>query len=128
MQIWYRCAILNSNSVKIEYILDKQTGPEHDKTFEVSLYFNGDKIGFGIGKNKKQAEQMAAKYALENVKKDALVIDLASNPGGVDRNAIKEKKIKFIWALSLPGKVAPVTSAEFIKDTLYNIFNEIKGE
>lgn len=65
---------------------------------------------------------------LDNVRKDALVIDLASNPGGVDREAIKEKKIKFIWALSLPGKVAPVTSAEFIKETLYNIFSEIKGE
>lgn len=65
---------------------------------------------------------------LENVKRDALVIDVASNPGGVDREAIKEQKIKFIWALSLPGKVAPVTSAEFIKETLYNIFNELKGE
>lgn len=64
---------------------------------------------------------------LENVRKDALVIDLASNPGGVDRDAIKERKIKFIWALSLPGKVAPVTSAEFIKETLYNIFNELKA-
>lgn len=65
---------------------------------------------------------------LENIKRDALVIDVASNPGGVDREAIKEQKIKFIWALSLPGKVAPVTSAEFIKETLYNIFNELKGE
>lgn len=65
---------------------------------------------------------------LESVRKDALIIDVASNPGGVDRDAIKEKKIKFIWALSLPGKVAPVTSAEFIKETLYNIFKEIKGE
>ena len=68
------------------------------------------------------------KENLENVKRDALVIDLASNPGGVDRDAIKEQKIKFIWALSLSGKVSPVTSAEFIKETLYNIFNEIKGE
>lgn len=68
------------------------------------------------------------KENLENVKRDALVIDLASNPGGVDRDAIKQQKIKFIWALSLPGKVSPVTSAEFIKETLYNIFNEIKGE
>ena len=65
---------------------------------------------------------------LENVREDALVIDLASNPGGVDREAIKERQIKYIWALSLPGKVAPVTSAEFIKETLYNIFNENKGE
>lgn len=65
------------------------------------------------------------KDALENVKKDALVIDLASNPGGVDREAIKEKQIKFVWALSLPGKISPVTSAEFIKETLYNIVKEI---
>ena len=57
-----------------------------------------------------------------------MVIDLASNPGGVDRDEIKNQKIKFIWALSLPGKISPVTSAEFIKETLYNIFNEIKGE
>ena len=68
------------------------------------------------------------KENLENVKRDALVIDLASNPGGVDRDAIKQQKIKFIWALSLSGKVSPVTSAEFIKQTLYNIFNELKGE
>lgn len=63
---------------------------------------------------------------LSNVRKDALIIDLASNPGGVDRECIKEQKIKFIWALSLPGKVSPVTSAEFIKETLYNVVNEIK--
>ena len=65
---------------------------------------------------------------MENVRKDTIVIDLASHPGGVDRDAIKEKQIKFIWALSLAGKVSPVTSAEFIKETLYNIFTEIKGE
>lgn len=65
---------------------------------------------------------------LENVRKDAIVIDLASHPGGVDKDAIKEKQIKFIWALSLAGKVSPLTSAEFIKETLYNIFTEIKGE
>lgn len=67
------------------------------------------------------------KDALENVKKDALVIDLASNPGGVDRVAIKERQIKFVWALSLPGKISPVTSAEFIKETLYNIVKEIEN-
>lgn len=63
---------------------------------------------------------------LKEVKKDTLIIDLASNPGGVDREAIKENQMKFIWALSLPGKIAPVTSAEFIKETLYNVFNEIE--
>ncbi len=62
---------------------------------------------------------------LKEVKKDTLIIDLASNPGGVDRNAIKELGIKFNWALSLPGKVSPITSAEFMKETLINMFKEI---
>lgn len=57
-------------TVKIEYILDNESGPEHNKTFEVSVYFNGNKIGSGIGKSKKQAEQMAARYALEKSIKD----------------------------------------------------------
>ena len=65
---------------------------------------------------------------LQQVKKDALIIDLASNPGGVDREAVRELKIKFNWALSLPGKVSPVTSAEFMKETLYHMFKEINNE
>ncbi len=52
-------------NVNIEYRLVKEEGPEHDKTFAVELYFNGKKIGEGIGKNKKQAEQHAAQNALE---------------------------------------------------------------
>ena len=50
---------------KIEYVLISESGPEHDKTFCVELLFNGKKIGDGNGKNKKQAEQRAAKNALE---------------------------------------------------------------
>lgn len=62
---------------------------------------------------------------LERVKKDALIIDLASKPGGVDFEAAKEAGVKVIWALSLPGKVAPVTSGTIIKDTVINIINEM---
>ena len=58
---------------------------------------------------------------LDKLKEDCLVIDLASNPGGVDKQEIKKRNIKFVWALSLPGKVAPVTSAKYIKETIYNI-------
>lgn len=61
---------------------------------------------------------------LKYLKKDCLLIDLASNPGGIDREEAKKQGIKTIWALSLPGKVAPLTSAEFIKDTIYNIIKE----
>ena len=62
---------------------------------------------------------------LELVKKDVVLIDLASNPGGVDRKVAKEKGLKLIWALSLPGKVAPLTSADFIKEVLYHVLEEI---
>lgn len=62
---------------------------------------------------------------LNYVRNDSLIIDLASNPGGVDKVAAKNRRIKTIWALSLPGKVAPLTSAEFIKDTIQNIFKEM---
>lgn len=62
---------------------------------------------------------------LKYVKKESLLIDLASNPGGIDKKAVKDNQLKFVWALSLPGKVAPTTSAEFIKETINNIIKEI---
>ena len=62
---------------------------------------------------------------LNYVKKDCLLIDLASNPGGIDKKSAKEKELKLIWALALPGKVAPTTTAEFLKDTIYNVLKEI---
>ena len=62
---------------------------------------------------------------IKYVKDDCLLVDLASNPGGIDKRAAKDKNLKLIWALALPGKVAPVTTAEFIKDTVYNILKEI---
>ena len=36
---------------------------------------------------------------LEYVKKETLLIDLASNPGGIDKKAIKDRNLKFVWAL-----------------------------
>ncbi|NLV35226.1 MAG: dipicolinate synthase subunit DpsA [Clostridiaceae bacterium] len=62
---------------------------------------------------------------LEKVGKECLIIDLASKPGGVDFVRAKELGIKVIWALSLPGKVAPVTAAGYIKQTVYNIIEEL---
>lgn len=41
------------------------TGPDHDKTFEVQLSINGKIISKAVGKSKKQAEQLAAKEALD---------------------------------------------------------------
>lgn len=55
-------------SVKIEYTIETESGPEHDKIFQIAVLLNGEKIGEGIGKSKKQAEQQAAKQALEQNK------------------------------------------------------------
>ena len=61
---------------------------------------------------------------LAALKEGALVIDLASRPGGVDMDAAAALGVRVIWALSLPGKVAPVTSGRYIKDTVYHIMEE----
>lgn len=48
----------------VTYILTDESGPDHDKCFTVEVHLNSNVIGTGMGKNKKQAEQMAAKQAL----------------------------------------------------------------
>lgn len=63
------------------------------------------------------------KEKIKYIRDDCLLIDLASKPGGIDQEAITDRKLKFIWGLALPGKVAPITSAEFIKETIYNLIN-----
>lgn len=62
---------------------------------------------------------------LKRVERNCIIIDLASKPGGVDLDAANELGIKTITALGLPGKVAPVTAAMVIKDTIYNIIEEL---
>ena len=49
----------------VRYILTDSSGPDHDKSFTVEVRLNSNVIGVGTGKNKKQAEQYAAKQALE---------------------------------------------------------------
>lgn len=59
---------------------------------------------------------------LELIKnKETLIIELASSPGGIDLRKTEECDIKVIKAMGLPGKVAPITSAEYIKKTLEKI-------
>ena len=50
---------------KVEYKLVGQSGPDHNKAFKVQVRLNSNVIGTGIGRSKKEAEQMAAKEALE---------------------------------------------------------------
>ena len=54
--------------VEIKYTILKETGPDHDKTFEAQVECNHKKLAIGTGKSKKQAEMEAARIALENIK------------------------------------------------------------
>lgn len=49
------------------YVTVRESGPDHRKTFEVELLIRGEVKGVGRGLSKKEAEQMAAKQALEQV-------------------------------------------------------------
>lgn len=64
---------------------------------------------------------------LMEVTGDCLIIDLSSKPGGMDFLAASNLGLKAVWALSLPGEVAPVTSGVIIKNTIYNILHERGG-
>ena len=61
---------------------------------------------------------------LKLLDKNSLVIDLASKPGGVDYEKVSNIGVKVIWALALPGKVAPYSAAKAIKQTIYNEITE----
>ncbi len=69
-------------------------------------------------------EKIIGKDALREAK-NTLIIDLASKPGGVDLEKAGDMGVRVIWALGLPGKVAPVTSGNIIKETILNIFSEL---
>ncbi len=50
---------------QIIYEIDREEGPAHNKTFYVHLEYNGQILGCGSGKSKKEAEQNAAREALK---------------------------------------------------------------
>lgn len=49
---------------KFEYAVVREEGPDHNKLFYMDVMINNQTIGSGFGRNKKEAEQMAAKEAL----------------------------------------------------------------
>ncbi len=60
------------------------------------------------------------------IKSDCIIFEMASKPGGIDIEAAKTKDFKLVSAQGLPGKVAPISAARVIKDTIYNIIDEVE--
>jgi ribonuclease-3 len=57
------------------YALDKTIGPDHDRTFYVNVSLNGVSFGPAGGKNKKNAQQAAAKLACEQLEENGVDFD-----------------------------------------------------
>src|SRR5690625_1600980 len=57
---------------------------------------------------------------INDMSQQALIIDVASNPGGTDFSAAQILGIKAIHALGLPGKTAPITAGEIITEPVIN--------
>ena len=52
----------------LEYAVTGESGPDHCKQFTVSVFLNGEPVGSGVGRTKKEAEQAAAGDALGKLK------------------------------------------------------------
>lgn len=52
----------------LEYRIQKEIGPAHSREFESRVYLNGEELGTGMGRSKKEAEQHAAQMALGKLK------------------------------------------------------------
>ncbi len=59
--------VQKTNKSRLEYVVYKEEGPDHNKVFFMNVLVNETIIGTGSGKNKKEAEQASAKDALQNM-------------------------------------------------------------
>lgn len=57
-----------TSSDRVCYTVIKEEGPDHAKVFHVAVIWKGEVLGQGSGKSKKEAEQLAAKQALDHMK------------------------------------------------------------
>ncbi|MDO4200388.1 MAG: dipicolinate synthase subunit DpsA [Clostridia bacterium] len=64
------------------------------------------------------------KRILSKCKKDVFIIDVASNPGGIDKDYAKEIKINCIHALGIPGNLFPKSASDIIYNSIQNIIQE----
>lgn len=62
--------VQKDSNFSIKYTVIAENGPDHDKVFTVAVSVNGQQLGQGVGKTKKEAEQRAAGDALNRLKSE----------------------------------------------------------
>lgn len=60
-------AIQQDNSGELQYVITEERGPAHNREFVSEVQLNGQRIGMGLGRSKKEAEQKAAEEALKKL-------------------------------------------------------------
>lgn len=60
--------LLARDGARVRYDITGESGPPHDRIFEVTANVNGEAVGRGTGRSKKAAEQAAAEEALESLR------------------------------------------------------------
>ncbi|ALC83460.1 MULTISPECIES: dipicolinate synthase subunit DpsA [Bacillus] len=71
-------------------------------------------------------KQVLTSSIISKMPDHTLIIDLASKPGGTDFQFAQKQGIKALWALGLPGKVAPKTAGEIMANVLFDLLKEQK--
>ncbi len=61
---------------------------------------------------------------LEKISADALIMDLASAPGGVDFQEAKAQKKSYLWALALPSSYAPISAGESLGEAIFQVLEQ----
>lgn len=67
----------------------ESTGPDHARTFSVTVTIDGHPYGHGVGRSKKQAEQVAARHAVEALTPAAPLTDI-NEPAGEPGDTLRE--------------------------------------
>lgn len=62
----------SGNSEELNYVLLRESGPDHNKRFEVAARLGDEEIGRGIGRTKKAAEQLAAYRGILKLKQSGV--------------------------------------------------------
>lgn len=62
--------------------------------------------------------------AVDRMRDDVFLIELASAPGGFDVNRIRERDLSYISASGLPGKTAPLAAGTIIKETVIKMLSD----
>lgn len=71
--------------------------------------------------------RLLTREILQTLRRDCVLIDLASAPGGIDFSAAEELGLRAIWGTALPGKCAPESAGVILAQSIRTILEDAEG-